>query len=133
MEAIKSIVKRNSLKSVEVCGFQAPDSFYEEAAIVCSTSVSEGWGMTLIEGASYGCVPVAFDNGGSVRDVITHGKNGFIVPAYKQDEYVRTLESLMHNSDLRNKIALSAQEDVRRFAPEIIAQQWLAAFYKFFV
>lgn len=51
---------------------------FENADIVLSVSKSEGFGRTLIEGMSRGCIPIAFYYSGGPVDIIEPQKNGYL-------------------------------------------------------
>lgn len=76
----------------------------------------------------YGCVPMAFDSYASVHDIIADGDNGYIIPAFDEEEYARKLDMLMSDEDLRMRMAAKGRESVKRFNPETIAQQWIELF-----
>ena len=128
IEAVKKIVQKEGIKNIEILGFQNPEPFYKEASVVCSTSVSEGWGMTLVEGMEYGCVPIAYDNGGSVTDIIENNKSGYIIPQGNIKKYVTKLDYLIKNKDKRIEMAQKAIISVTKFNPSPIATQWIKLF-----
>lgn len=128
LENIKRNIKKEKIKNIEVLGFHEPEPFYKEASIVCSTSVSEGWGMTLIEGMEYGCVPIAYNNGGSINDIIFNEINGFIIPESNIKDYVKRLDYLMKNNNKRIEMAKKAHSSITKFDPSHIADQWIDLF-----
>jgi glycosyltransferase involved in cell wall biosynthesis len=86
--------------------------------------------LVLVEALQYGCIPLAFDSYASVHDIIENGKNGYIVPAFKENEYVQKLDLLMSDENLRLKMASNGHESINRFNPKDIAQQWVVLFKK---
>lgn len=118
------------LRRVFFEGRRDPIPFYRDAAIFCMTSAFEGWPMTLVEASAFGCVLVAFDSYASVSDIISHGNNGILVPAFDCEKYAAELSALMCDSDLRNCLGVAARERIRDFAPEKIAERWEALFRK---
>lgn len=106
-------------------GFQEDTSVYFRQSIICCiVSDFEGLPMTLIEAASQGCIPIAYDTFSSVRDIIHHGQNGFIIPAYDKREYINTLAQLMTDSDLCARIGSQAITDAAKFDVKNIMEQW---------
>lgn len=121
---IKRMVRRHHIKNIEVKGFCNPYDYNHHAAIVAMTSTTEGWGMILTEGQSFGCAPIAFDSYESIHDIIQHEKTGILVNPFDLNEYARQLERLMDDNAYRNRIAKEASISVKRFKAESIAKQW---------
>ncbi len=69
--------------------------------IVVLTSYNEGTPVSLIE-AQAAFKPVVSTDVGGVRDVITHGENGFITAVDDVAAFARYLSILIENKDLRN-------------------------------
>jgi len=78
---------------------------YRRAWVVTSSSLREGWGMTLTEAAACGTPAVATDIAGH-RDSVRRDVTGILVPEGESlaDEIVRLLE----DSDLRRTMAAQA-------------------------
>ena len=84
--------------------------------------------MVLIEGAYFGCVPIAFESFKSVNDIITNNKNGFIIKPYNLGDYTRKLCSLLNDKDLVEEMRKNAIESVGEFDLQIIAVKWIKIF-----
>lgn len=112
------------LKHVCFRGYVNPGEFYKTASVFCMTSAIEGMPMVIEEAAAYGCAPMAFNSFESVSDMITDGENGRLIRAFDIDAYASTLMELMNNESLRLKLAKNAKNDVERFSPEKIMNQW---------
>ena len=126
----QDICKEFHIYNVEFSGFVNMEEYYTKASILCNTSVTEGWGLVLVEAMQYGCVPMAFDSYASVHDIIEDGENGYIIPAFEEKEYARKLDMLMYDKDFRMSIAKSGRESVKRFSPKVIALHWMEIFEK---
>ena len=106
-------------------GFRKPQPYYRGAAIFCMTSAYEGFPNVVIEAATFGCVPVAFDSYAAVRDIIDDGENGALVPAFDLDAYAETLARLMRDDALRERLAKNALAQIpAKFSPEKIGALW---------
>lgn len=57
----------------------AKNSFYAESSVYVQPSVTEGFGLEVLEAMSYG-TPVIVTTGVGASDVVEDGKDGFIVP-----------------------------------------------------
>lgn len=126
----KNVCEKYHIENVEFPGFVNMEDYYAKASILCNTSVTEGWGLVLIEAMQYGCVPMAFDSYASVHDIIADGENGYVIPAFDEQEYARKLELLMSDNELRVKMAEKGRESTKRFEAGGIAQRWIELFYK---
>jgi glycosyltransferase involved in cell wall biosynthesis len=79
---------------------------YQEAWIVASSSIREGWGMTLTEAAACGTPAVATDISGH-RDAVEHGTTGLLV---SDTEMGSALRSVIEDDALRQRLAHGALE-----------------------
>ncbi len=129
-EYFQKLCVKYHIENVDFPGFVNMEEYYAKASILCNTSVTEGWGLVLVEAIQYGCIPLAFDSYASVHDIIENGKNGYIVPAFNENEYAQKLELLMSDENLRNKMAYNGFETINRFNSKDIAQQWVVLFKK---
>ena len=129
LPALKELAGTLGLERVHFEGFQNPEPYYRDASIFCLTSAYEGFGLVLVEAASFGCVPVAFESFAAVRDIISDGENGCLVPAFDLDAYAETLARLMSDDALRERLAKNALAQIpEKFSPEKIGAQWEALF-----
>lgn len=120
----KAMAEELGLERCRFHGCCDPEPFYREAAIICLTSYYEGFGMVLLEGMQYGCIPVAFDSYPAVHDLISHMRNGLLVPAFDEKAYARSLASLMNREQLRRVLQQAAKQRAEQFSPERTGQLW---------
>ena len=78
---------------------------YQSAWVVASTSIREGWGMTLTEAAASGTPCVATDIAGH-RDATVDGVAGLL--GTTDDELVDHLVSVLTDADLRERLSKGA-------------------------
>ena len=78
---------------------------YRRAWVVVSTSVREGWGMTLTEAAACGTPAVATRIAGH-EDAVVDGESGLLVDSVH--ELVEATESILANPMLRRRLSLGA-------------------------
>lgn len=123
---LKAYAEINGLANVEFLGYQGdPGQYFESADIFVMTSRREGWGLSLVEAMANGCVPIVFDSYAAVRDIVTDGYDGFVIPAFDTKCYANCLKRLMGDEDLRSSISKRAMEGSKRFSVERIATIWL--------
>jgi glycosyltransferase involved in cell wall biosynthesis len=80
--------------------------------------------MALAEGMACGLACVAFDCAPGVREIVTDGVDGIVVPPRDVKALAAGLAQLMGDADLRKRYGAAARESVRRFAPETVLAQW---------
>ncbi len=97
---------------------------YRRAWVVASTSVREGWGMTVSEAAACGTPAVATRIPGHI-DVIDHGISGML--ADRDDEFELQLEILLGDPLLRRRLGRAAAARVAPLTWEATARGTLAA------
>jgi glycosyltransferase involved in cell wall biosynthesis len=77
------------------------------ADIFCMPSLSEALPYSLLEALAAG-VPVVASRVGGIPEVITHGKEGFLVPAKNVSELCMAIQQLVSNPELRKKMSSQA-------------------------
>jgi glycosyltransferase involved in cell wall biosynthesis len=102
--------------------------YYKKISVICLTSNTEGFSMSLIEGMSFGCVPVAFSNYAAVWDIIDDDINGCLVKPFDIKLYATRLAEIMSNEGKRIDMARQALEKSKIFDIENIVDKWEALF-----
>lgn len=105
-----------------------PEKYYEKASIICLTSTYEGFGLVLTEAMSAGVIPIAFNSYEAVNDIIDNGRNGFVVPAFNIYKYSSTLELLMQNNEIRQKMSEESIKKAQKFNINKIGEEWIKLF-----
>jgi len=117
------------LEHVKFYGYQNPTFYYEQSSILLLTSDFEGFPLVLVEGMSYGLVPVVYGSFSAVYDIIEDGKDGIIVPkgneGFNADVMAERIKPLMANHDKLNYMALNAIEKSKNYSIDKIYEQWM--------
>jgi glycosyltransferase involved in cell wall biosynthesis len=96
-DKIKEYIKKNDLKNkVKLYGsikYEEMAEFWKKGDIVLSISDSEGMGLSILEGMSFGLVPIVTDTSG-IWDFITPKINGFICEINNIDMIVESIKEL---------------------------------------
>lgn len=121
-------VKALGLRRVFFVGFQNPIKYYQRASILLLTSDIEGFGLVLVEGMSFGVIPVAYASYTAVYDIIDNNKNGIIIP-YHEDGYpaeyaAQKIGELIDDKDKRAQMAFSAIKDSYQYSLTTICKEW---------
>jgi glycosyltransferase involved in cell wall biosynthesis len=122
------LAKKWKLKNVQFLGWQNPINFYKSASIFMMTSVSEGWGLTLVEAQQMGVVPIAFNSFPVIHDIIQDGYNGCIIPNNNINAYAKQLSLLMQDDEKRNYLSKNAMVSCQKFSIEKFIEKWTELF-----
>lgn len=125
-EMLKDSAQKLGLSRIAFHGFQNPEPYYSRASVFCMTSTFEGFGLVLVEAMQHGCVPVAFDSYPAVRDIISHGENGILVPPFQEEIYSNALTSLINNPGELEKFSRHSLVTSRNFSSSNLAARWAA-------
>lgn len=122
---MKRLAKKLKLKNVTFHGWQKREPFLERSAILMMTSEYEGLPLSILEAQAYGCVPIAFDSYSSIRDVVSHGKDGILIENFGDtDSFAAELAKLMRNENKRLEMAENGISNTDKFSSERIIGKW---------
>jgi glycosyltransferase involved in cell wall biosynthesis len=102
---------------------------YRRAWVVTSSSLREGWGMTLTEAAACGTPAVVSDIAGH-RDSVVHGRSGLLadpLSAADPTGLVEPLDRVLGDATLRRRLSAGALAHAERFTWEACARETLQA------
>jgi glycosyltransferase involved in cell wall biosynthesis len=85
---------------------------YSQASVLVLPSIEDGFGQVIVQAMACGVPVIATTNTGG-PDVITDGKDGFIVPIRDAGAIADRLEYLYRNPDARAQMGQAALETVR--------------------
>ena len=89
--------------------------YYQTADLFCAPNTgNESFGIVLAEAMACG-IPVVASNINGFKNVIEHGKNGFLFEPNSVSSIYKGIEILMTNNELRNSIAEKGQIKVQEF------------------
>jgi glycosyltransferase involved in cell wall biosynthesis len=96
--------------------------WYAAADVVALGSRWEGTPLSVIEAMATGRAVVCTEVGG-IRDIVTDGENGIVVPVNDQAAMTAALELLVRNENLREKMGCAAQNVASRFSAERLVSE----------
>ncbi|UXN31285.1 stealth conserved region 3 domain-containing protein [Glutamicibacter sp. M10] len=97
---------------------------WARASIGALASVSEGLPLVLLEARGAGLPLVAFDCETGPREIIEHGKDGYLVPLDDVGAFAEALRMLISDDSKRQTMSARAEESLQRFSPEAVSEQW---------
>lgn len=97
---------------------------YLESSIFVLPSRSEGFGMVIIEAMSCGLPVVSFNCPHGPGDIITDGKDGFLIENGNNIQFAQKLQLLMANADLRLEFGSVGKKSSEKYLPQKIVRQW---------
>lgn len=123
---LKQLCKENDVaNSVEFLGYRTDmKELYQKASIFCLSSRSEGLPMVLIEAMSQGCAPVACENLGRTKEIITNEKEGLLFKTADVDDLVRLLSRMITDSEYRKKVQRAAIDRSAYYQTDYIIDMW---------
>lgn len=125
-DELQQMVARLGVGDSVILARQSSDvqSLYRRAAIYVMSSRYEGLPMVLLEAQAAGLPIVSFACPCGPSDVVTDGRDGFLVPAGDTDALAARLLTLMRDPALRQRMGAAAYADSARFSTEAVMEQW---------
>ena len=103
------VSKYNLQKNILFEGWQNDlISYYKTANVFLSTSLYEGYGLTIVEALASGC-PVVSSDVGIASEMISEGESGFVCPVNDKNCFIRRIQEIMEISSLKEKLALNSK------------------------
>ena len=101
---------------------------YNESSIFVLSSRYEGFGLVIAEAMSCGLPCVSFACPCGPKDIITDGKNGFLVEPENIEALAERICQLIENEELRKDMGKEARKRAEDFTEEKIMCQWVDLF-----
>lgn len=126
MQNLRSVIVRLDMhERVDLVGTVSNiDSYYRRSKIFAFTSSSEGFPNVIGEAMSAGLPVLAYDCVAGPSDLIEDNKNGFLIPLFNDELYIKRLKELVNDEDLQNKMGETSKELVKKFSPENTAEEY---------
>lgn len=101
-----------------------PASVLKYCDVFVLSSRSEGFGNVIVEAIICALPVVSFDCDYGPADILTDEVDGILVPPGRVDLLAEQMLRLANDPDLRARLIDAAKSIPKRFAPEVICDQW---------
>lgn len=123
--ALEKETKRLELRNVEFTGMvEDVREYYKNAEFLVLSSRNEGFVMVLLEAMAYSLPAVAFACKAGVREVISDGVNGYLVPPNDIKTFAKKMDSMISNDERRYAFGRKAAAMIKRFGRDRILDEW---------
>ena len=119
-------VMRNDLKDVVFVGYASYNElprYYKTADVFCAPATSrESFGIVLLEAMAMG-KPIVATNINGYASVVTHGRDGWLVPPKDSRSLAQALTSVMGDEALRQQMGARGRLKAEEYSWEHVAQR----------
>ena len=127
-EVKKSLNTLNKPQNLNVqwFGFDLPQKYFSDSDIFAYFSYEDNMPIAILEAMAVG-LPVVTNKVGAVGEIISSGKDGFIVS--ERQNYQNTLLKLMNDFELRKNIGKAARKKIeKKFNWKVVFPKWIALY-----
>jgi glycosyltransferase involved in cell wall biosynthesis len=113
-------------KNIKLLGWQDDlNKYYNMADVFVLSSDSEGWGMAVIEAASFG-LPIIMTDVGCAREVIKDNESGIIIPVGDRQKLIEAMLKIIEDENLRKKLG----ENAKLAVSQLLGKEQILDLYK---
>lgn len=116
--------KKEHLCNIHFKGFTDIKPFYEEAKILCLTSIFEGSPMVIVEAMQNGVVPIVYNTFSASQYLISNKKSGLIIPPFDAIKYADEMIRIMTDESLFEEMSKACIESSDRYNLKTIVDVW---------
>lgn len=96
--------------------------YYMDSSLYVMTSITEAFGLVLLEAMSYGLPCIAFDSASGPRELIKK-ESGFLIKKRNKEKMAKTIINLLNDKKELKK--LQKQIDISSFEKDVVKEKWL--------
>jgi len=102
------------------------ESLYKKADLLLMTSRYEGLPLVLLEAKAWGIPVIAYDCPTGPREIIEHGKDGFLIERDDHCDYIGKMNELAKNDALYFSFSRNTKLTSRKFDANILRKKWVS-------
>lgn len=111
-------------------GFENTSDFYKQISVYIQPSVTEGFGITPLEAMAHGR-PAIVTTGTGVAELITDGKDGFVIPIRNIEAIQGRIQYFMDNPAEIQRMGAEARKTAEKYTWDKIKEQYVSIYNKF--
>lgn len=127
-EKLQNLIREKQLENrIIMHGFLGKEEIEKlmyQSSLYLMTSLTESFGLVLIEAQSYGLPCIAYDSAQGAKEIITSGKNGILVENRDRNRMVKEIEKCLQDLEYRQRIGKAGRENALHYSKESIQNQW---------
>lgn len=98
---------------------------FEQSSIYVMSSVSEAFGIVILEAFSYGIPCVAFDSALGAKELISNNWDGYLIGDLDKEKMTKKIIDLIKNENRRIIMGNNARKKSLKYTSEVIKDKWL--------
>lgn len=121
-------IYKEDLSYIKLHGYQKKDyinQLLKNSSIYVMSSITESFGIVLLEAMSYGIPCVAFDSAEGANDIIENEKNGYLIENRDKVLMKEKIISLIHDLKKRKEFGQNARMASLNYTPDMIKKRWI--------
>ena len=129
-EKIKKLNLENNIKLLGYKNTKELYDLYNNSSIYVMTSISESFGIVLLEAMSHKLPCIAFDSANGACELICNNKNGYLIKNRDKAEMAHKILELIDNKDKCIKMGENSFNKSKEYLSKNIKQKWVDIFEK---
>lgn len=129
VELSSLIDKLNLKRHVFLKGFSSNvKEIMTNASVFAFSSIFEGFGLVIVEAMACGLPVISYTCPCGPKDIITEGKDGFLIKVNDEIELAKKINILIENKELRKQMSNAAIIKAKQYNIENIISKWMNLF-----
>lgn len=125
---LEKFIKENKLeKDVTLHGFKNSkeiEKLMQKSSIYVMTSYTESFGIVLLEAMSNGIPCIAFDSAEGAKEVITSGRDGYLIKHRNFKAIEKKILDLTKDIETRKELGKNGRRKVKSYISDNICESW---------